>query len=89
MGTALRQRKTTKQDGLLLEAIGRTIYDARMELGLTQTELARRARVSRFQMCKHESGTAEMPITRLVDICRHLKVRPFEMMRSAIKDMEV
>ena len=84
----MRQRKTTKQDGLLLEAIGRAIYDARMELGMTQTELARRARVSRFQMCKHESGTAEMPTTRLVGICQHLQVRPFEMLRKAIKDME-
>ena len=83
----MRQRKTTKQDGVLLEAIGKAICDARMELGMTQTELARRARVSRFQMCKHESGQAEMPVTRLFEICTAVKIRPAELLRTAMKDL--
>jgi transcriptional regulator with XRE-family HTH domain len=91
-----RQRRETKQGvtraeldrcGLLLESIGVAIGDARKDLGVTQTELARRVRVSRFQMSKHESGTAEMPVTRLFEICQALKVKPTDFMRGVVKAM--
>jgi DNA-binding XRE family transcriptional regulator len=83
----LRQRKETKQSGQVLRAIGEMIADTRGELGVTQTELARRVHVSRFQMCKHESGLAEMPVTRLFEICSALKVKPTDFMRSVVKTM--
>jgi DNA-binding XRE family transcriptional regulator len=86
-GRPLRQRRETKKGDELLRAIGESITDARDELGVTQTELARRVHVSRFQMCKHESGAAEMPVTRLFEICRALKVKPTDFMRGVIKNI--
>jgi len=82
-----KQLRQTKQGDSLLRAIGETISEARDNVGVTQTELARRVHVSRFQMCKHESGQAEMPITRLFEICTALKVKPTEFMREAIRVM--
>jgi len=86
-GRPLRQRIETKAGTALLQALGSAIAEAREDVGITQTELARRARVSRFQMCKHEAGTAEMPITRLFEICSALKVEPSSFLRAVAKDV--
>jgi DNA-binding XRE family transcriptional regulator len=82
------RRKLESDAGVtLLQVIGRKIAESRDEIGLTQTELARRIHVSRFQMCKHESGGAEMPMTRFFDICSVLRVTPNDLLRAITRTL--
>lgn len=81
----MRQRQETPQSKKLLETLGGKLAEHREALGVTQTELARRVRISRSQMCKHEDGAAEMPVTRFFEICQALQVNPPDVMRSVTK----
>lgn len=87
-GCHLRQRRETKKSNHLLQSIGEVIAERRDELGLTQTEIARRVHVSRFQMCKHESGSAEMPVTRLSEVCGALRITMIEVLRRVAKSLK-
>jgi len=78
----VRHKTETKEGNRLLVDIGKKISEYRQAAGITQTELGSRLGVSRFQMSKHESGAAEMPITRLFRICQELNVLPPEFVRA-------
>lgn len=65
-----------------LELLGRKIAELREQHGIRQAEFARQVGVSRSQMCKHESGTAEMPLSRLLRICRLVGFSPASLLRS-------
>lgn len=84
----MRQRQETPGSKRLLQLLGRKLAEYRETLGVTQTELARRVRVSRFQMCKHEAGSAEMPVTRFYEICVALSINPADLMRSVSRSMK-
>ena len=87
-GWLLRQRIVTKDDTKLLRAIGSTVADYREAIGITQTELGARVKVSRFQMSKHESGAAEMPVTRLFNICKQLQITPLNFLKELDKTLK-
>lgn len=84
----MRRRSDTTESQRLLQLLGSKLAEHREALGVTQTELARRVRVSRFQMCKHESGQAEMPVTRLYEICDALSINPADVLRSVVRLMK-
>ena len=65
-----------------LEVLGRKIAELRVKYGMRQAELARQVGVSRSQMCKHEQGTAEMPLSRLLRICRLIGSSPASLLRA-------
>ena len=78
----MRHKVTSALSGQLLKAVGSKITKARSSIGMSQTELARRCHVTRSQMCKHESGSAEMSLSRLCDICAVLKITVKEVFNS-------
>ena len=78
----MRHKTETKEGNRLLVAIGKKISEHRQAAGITQADLGARLNVSRFQMSKHESGAAEMPVTRLFRICQELNVLPTEFVRA-------
>ena len=69
----------------VLQAIGRGIREARASCGLSQAALSRKLGISPAQMCKHEAGLVEMPLTRLVHLCDIFRVPLFSFVRSAVK----
>lgn len=55
-----------------LADLGAVVRDARERAGLTQVELARRARVSREWVVKVESGRTSPELGRVLDVLEHL-----------------
>ena len=78
----MRHKTTTVIGDQMLRMVGRRIALRRFRVGMSQTELARRCHVTRSQMCKHEAGAAEMPLTRLFEICTVLKVTAGELLNG-------
>lgn len=52
--------------------IGAVVREAREEAGLTQVELAQRARVSREWLIKLETGRSRAEMPRVLDVLEHL-----------------
>lgn len=66
------KRKTTEVD----RALGKKIKQRRLEIDLSQDELARQLGITFQQIQKYEGGTNRVSVSRLLDICRVLKVKP-------------
>ena len=56
-------------------AVGQILCEARDEAGLTQEELAARARMDRSYVSDVERGEASLSVDRLLRVCRALGVR--------------
>lgn len=66
--------------------IGNLVREARVCLGLTQAQLARRVGVSVVQMNKYENGNCHISINRLVEICLQMNIDPTDIFREAISE---
>jgi transcriptional regulator with XRE-family HTH domain len=54
--------------------LGRTIAEARLERGLTQAQLARRARIDRTYLARLEAGHTVQQVDRALDLLRVLGI---------------
>lgn len=64
-----------KETNRLLAAVSSQIYLRRKELGLTQTEFARRLSVSQPMVCQWESGEYNFTLENIAQILDELKLR--------------
>jgi transcriptional regulator with XRE-family HTH domain len=60
----------------ILDKIARNIHLYRIKKGMTQGELAKRAKISRGYMNRIENGRINLYLDMLVDIARGLGVKP-------------
>ena len=74
--------------------VGAKVKSRRLILGLSQEELAKSIGLTFQQVQKYERGTNRISVSRLVDICRTLKVTvdyffdgSFSLMRPGVKTM--
>ncbi len=58
----------------LLRDLGGLIVAIRVSRGLSQAALAEAVHISRYQQCKHEHGSVEMPVSRLMAYCSAFKM---------------
>jgi transcriptional regulator with XRE-family HTH domain len=65
----------------ILDKIGKNIHLYRIKKGITQGELARRAKISRGYMNRIENGRINLYLDTLVDIARGLGVRPGDLVK--------
>lgn len=65
------------------EDLGRTLAEARHFRGLTQEQLARRAKVQRTYIAKLEAGNTVLQIERLMSMLRELGVELYATQESA------
>ena len=66
-------------------AAGARIRDLRMARGLSQTNIAEACGISFQQVQKYESGTNRVSLSRLIEICKTLRVRPGEIVDSLME----
>jgi transcriptional regulator with XRE-family HTH domain len=59
--------------------IGSTIRSQRLHLGMSQAELGEALGLAFQQIQKYESGKNAIASTRVVDLCRALKITPNEL----------
>lgn len=59
-----------------LAEFGRHLREARVRAGLSVTELAARARLSRRHLTEAEAGRANLSLTKLADLARALELSP-------------
>jgi transcriptional regulator with XRE-family HTH domain len=64
--------------------IGQRIRDAREELGMPQTVLARRVGVVRQTVARYESGEHEPSFAMLEKIARELRTEPAELLKEPV-----
>lgn len=55
---------------------GEMIYKKRKRLGITQTRLAKSARITQSTISKLESGLALLNFGQAVKVCRTLRIQP-------------
>lgn len=67
----------------LSRGLGVRVHDARMALGISQAELARRVGLSRSAICKIENGDNTTPINRIKKIASALDVDPMFLLLGA------
>lgn len=72
--------------GVRREALAAALVTARQEAGLTQTELAEAAGMSRSAIARLEAGAASIGSDRLWDLAVALGIRPSELFRIAEGD---
>ncbi len=72
--------------GVRRQALADALVAARQAAGLTQTELAEAAGMSRSAVARLEAGTASIGSDRLWDLAVALKIRPSELFRIAEGD---
>lgn len=65
------------------EDLGRTLAEARHFRGLTQEQLARRAKVDRTYVAKLEAGHTVLQVERLIEMLRELGVELHATQESA------
>jgi transcriptional regulator with XRE-family HTH domain len=65
----------------LLGKIGRNIRHYRLARGLTQKQLAKKAKISRGYMNRIENGRINLYLDTLVDIARGLGVSPGDLVK--------
>lgn len=82
-------RKQIPREVRLLQVIGRQLAYQRGLSGINQSELARRIHVSRSQVCKHESGQANMSVGRLISICQTIGIKPTDFLKLVIDVADV
>ncbi|GAA2375736.1 helix-turn-helix transcriptional regulator [Gordonia cholesterolivorans] len=78
-----RRRRTVRR-----EALAAALVKARQAAGLTQTELAEAADMSRSAVARLEAGTASIGSDRLWDLAIALGMRPSALFAAAEADAE-
>lgn len=72
-------KRTRKQNAKLL---GGLLHVAREEVGLTQTDLARRLGKEQSFVSKYETGECYLDVTEFILICNELCVDPAEKLKQ-------
>lgn len=68
--------ENAKQPAEADHRIGALIRQRRVEIGVTQMQLAERCGVSFQQVQKYENGANRIAVARLLQICEALEIRP-------------
>ncbi len=65
-----------------MEKIGEQIRKQRLSLGLSQAAFAKLLKISAAAYCKIENGQTDLNISRLMQICKVLKILPSQLFDS-------
>ncbi len=64
--------------------LGKTIKQLRMQLGLTQGQLAEKIDVSYQQIQKYEKGESQISILRFIEVSKALEITPHALLEKLI-----
>jgi transcriptional regulator with XRE-family HTH domain len=67
----------------LLKAVGRVVQQKRASLGLSQEQLARRARLHRTYVCDLEHGSRSVSLITLFKLAEALETEPISLVEAA------
>lgn len=76
-GCTLRQDEPVMprcHDTVFLKLLGQRLFDRRTELGLPQSKIADKAKISVQQLSRYELGDSDAPISTFIRICEALKL---------------
>ena len=65
-----------------MEKIGEQIKKQRLSLGLSQAGFAKLLKISAAAYCKIENGQTDLNVSRLMQICKILKIAPSQLFDS-------
>ena len=82
-----RAASSAKKSGPVDAYLGAKIREARKSLGLSQTELGETVGITFQQVQKYESGRNRLSVSRLLQLCRTLKINIADMLSEVPKDL--